>query len=299
MKTYIGVDLGGTNVRAAIVDEEGKVLVQKKSPSYAQEGKEKVMNTIINLIKSLPDYESCSGIGVGVPGPCDEKTGSMVLATNLPGFEGYSIANKLEETFHMPSFIDNDANVAALAEALVGAGKGKKVVYYVTLSTGIGGGLVINGECISGKHGFTGEIANIIIDRNRSKVNYLAVGAIENEASGTAITRKANEKASKKYKHAGEVFEDAHNGDPVAKEIVDNVARDLAQLFATIACVCDPDIFILGGGMMQSSDLFLPSVIEKFKEISHTQLHDDEFVLASLEEPGVIGAAMLPRSKNC
>ena len=299
MKTYIGVDLGGTNVRAAIVDEEGNVLVQKKSPSYAQEGKEKVMNTIINLIKSLPDYESCSGIGVGVPGPCDEKTGSMVLATNLPGFEGYSIANKLEETFHMPSFIDNDANVAALAEALVGAGKGKKVVYYVTLSTGIGGGLVINGECISGKHGFTGEIANIIIDRNRSKVNYLAVGAIENEASGIAITRKANEKASKKYKHAGEVFEDAHNGDPVAKEIVDNVVRDLAQLFATIACVCDPDIFILGGGMMQSSDLFLPSVIEKFKEISHTQLHDDEFVLASLEEPGVIGAAMLPKSKNC
>lgn len=299
MKTYIGVDLGGTNVRAAIVDEEGNVLVQKKSPSYAQEGKEKVMDTIINLIKSLPDYESCSGIGVGVPGPCDEKTGSMVLATNLPGFEGYSIANKLEETFHMPSFIDNDANVAALAEALVGAGKGKKVVYYVTLSTGIGGGLVINGECISGKHGFTGEIANIIIDRNRSKVNYLAVGAIENEASGIAITRKANEKASKKYKHAGEVFEDAHNGDPVAKEIVDNVARDLAQLFATIACVCDPDIFILGGGMMQSSDLFLPSVIEKFKEISHTQLHDDEFVLASLEEPGVIGAAMLPKSKNC
>ena len=299
MKTYIGVDLGGTNVRAAIVDEEGKVLVQKKSPSYAQEGKEKVMDTIINLIKSLPDYESCSGIGVGVPGPCDEKTGSMVLATNLPGFEGYSIANKLEETFHMPSFIDNDANVAALAEALVGAGKGKKVVYYVTLSTGIGGGLVINGECISGKHGFTGEIANIIIDRNRSKVNYLAVGAIENEASGTAITRKANEKASKKYKHAGEVFEDAHNGDPVAKEIVDNVTRDLSQLFATIACVCDPDIFILGGGMMQSSDLFLPSVIEKFKEISHTQLHDDEFVLASLEEPGVIGAAMLPKSKNC
>ena len=299
MKTYIGVDLGGTNVRAAIVDEDGKVLIQKKSPSYAQEGKEKVMDTIINLIKSLPDYESCSGIGVGVPGPCDEKTGSMVLATNLPGFEGYSIANKLEETFHMPSFIDNDANVAALAEALVGAGKGKKVVYYVTLSTGIGGGLVINGECISGKHGFTGEIANIIIDRNRSKVNYLAVGAIENEASGTAITRKANEKASKKYKHAGEVFEDAHNGDLIAKEIVDNVARDLAQLFATIACVCDPDIFILGGGMMQSSDLFLPSVIEKFKEISHTQLHDDEFVLASLEEPGVIGAAMLPRSKNC
>ncbi|MCI6704838.1 MAG: ROK family protein [Bulleidia sp.] len=299
MKTYIGVDLGGTNVRAAIVDEDGKVLIQKKSPSYAQEGKEKVMDTIINLIKSLPDYESCSGIGVGVPGPCDEKTGSMVLATNLPGFEGYSIANKLEETFHMPSFIDNDANVAALAEALVGAGKGKKVVYYVTLSTGIGGGLVINGECISGKHGFTGEIANIIIDRNRSKVNYLAVGAIENEASGTAITRKANEKASKKYKHAGEVFEDAHNGDLIAKEIVDNVARDLAQLFATIACVCDPDIFILGGGMMQSSDLFLPSVIEKFKEISHTQLHDDEFVLASFEEPGVIGAAMLPKSKNC
>ncbi len=298
MKTYIGVDLGGTNVRAAIVDEEGKIIVQKKSPSHASEGREVVMDTIIHLIQSLPDYDKCSGIGMGVPGPCDQNTGSMVLSTNLPGFAGYSITKELEEVFHMPAYIDNDANVAALAEALVGAGKGYKVVYYVTLSTGIGGGLVINGECISGKHGFAGEIANIIIDRNRSKVNYLAVGAVENEASGVAIRRKANELGHKEYAHAGEVFEAAAKGDADAKEVVENATQDLAQLFATLACACDPDIFVLGGGMMKSSDLFLPKVIEKFKTISHTQLHDDIFAPALLEEPGVIGAAMLPKSKE-
>ncbi len=298
MKTYIGVDLGGTNVRAAIVDEEGKIIVQKKSPSHAQEGREVVMKVITDLIRSLPDYEKCSGIGMGVPGPCDQKTGSMVLSTNLPGFAGYPITKELEETFHMPSYIDNDANVAALAEALVGAGKGCKVVYYVTISTGIGGGLVVNGECISGKHGFGGEIANIIIDRNRSKVNYLAVGAVENEASGVAIRRKANEAGTREYAHAGEVFEAAKQGDENAKTVVENATQDLAQLFATLACAVDPDIFVLGGGVMKSSDLFLPKVIEKFKSISHTQLHDEVFVLASLEEPGVIGAAMLPKSKE-
>ena len=300
MKKYIGVDLGGTNVRAAIVDEEGNVLVQKKSPSYGTEGVEKVMSTIISLIKTLPEYETCSGIGVGVPGPCDQKTGSMVMSTNLPGFAGYSIANRLKEEFNMPAFIDNDANVAGLAEALVGAGKGKDVVFYVTLSTGIGGGLVVNGKCVSGMHGYAGEIANIIIDRNRSKVNHLAVGAVENEASGTSITRKANEKAGeKKYAHAGEVFDAASNGNKDCQEIVENVTTDLAQMFATISCVVDPDVYVIGGGMMKSKEHFLPQVIEKYKTMSHGPLHDVEFVQASLEEPGVIGAAMLPKSKGC
>lgn len=299
MKKYIGVDLGGTNVRVAVVDENGNVLAQKKSPSYAQVSVEKVMENIEELISGLPEYDKCSGIGVGVPGPCDQKTGSMVLATNLPGFQGYSIASRLSLKFNMPAYIDNDANVAALAEAVVGAGKGKKVVYYITLSTGIGGGLVVNGECISGKHGFCGEVANIIIDRNREKVNYLTVGAVENEASGTSITRKANAAMpDKHFEHAGQVFDLAAEGDPKAKAIVDEATGDLAQLFATIAGVVDPDIFVLGGGMMQSSDKFLPQMIEKYKAITHVQLHDTEFVMASLAEPGIIGAAMLPKSKE-
>ena len=299
MKKYIGVDLGGTNIRCSVVTEDGEILATVKSPSYAQEGREKVMDNLIKSIRQLPDWEGCSGIGVGVPGPCDQVTGSMMMSTNLPGFTGFPFARTLYEEFGLPSFIDNDANVAGLAEALIGAGKGKPVIYYVTLSTGIGGGLVVNGQCVSGKHGYGGEIANIIIDRNREKHNHLAVGAVENEASGTAITRYGREKLpGHTINHAGDVFELAAQGNEVAQEIVSNVKRDLGQLFATLAAAVDPDMFIIGGGMVKSAAYFWDGMIEEYKKVSHPTLHDTPFVIAKLEEPGVIGAAMLPRSRG-
>lgn len=299
MKTYIGIDLGGTNVRVAKVSEHGQVLEQVKGPSYGQEGPAKVMANLKEMIRQISGWKDCSGIGVGVPGPVDTKAGCMVLSTNLPGFTGYPFADELKKEFGMPAYLDNDANVAGLAEALVGGGKGKDVVFYVTISTGIGGALIVDGKTVSGKHGFGGEIANIIIDRNREKVNYLNVGAIENEASGTAITRKGQTQIQDaKIEHAGHVFDLAATGHLKAKQIVEDMAKDLGQMFATIACVCDPDVFIIGGGMMKSSDKFLPLVIENFKAMSHTAYHDTSFVIAQLDEPGIVGAAMVPMSQG-
>ncbi len=298
MKTYIGIDLGGTNVRVAKIDEEGKVIAQVKGPSYGQEGPAKVMANIKDMVRQIPGWKDCAGMGVGVPGPVDTKAGSMVLSTNLPGFAGYPFADELSKEFGMPAFLDNDANVAALAEALVGAGKGLNYVFYTTISTGIGGCLVVDGKTVSGKHGFGGEVANIIIDRNREKVNYLNVGAIENEASGTGLKRKYEKLSGESVAHTGIVFEKAEAGDEVAKKVVAEYEKDLGQYFATIACVCDPDIFVLGGGMMKSVDKFLPGVIQEYKNMSHTAVHDTPFVLAALEEPGIIGAAMLPKSQG-
>lgn len=298
MKTYIGIDLGGTNVRVAKITENGEVLAQVKGPSYGTEGPAKVMANLKAMVRELPGWKDCSGMGVGVPGPVNTAAGTMVLSTNLPGFAGYPFADELTKEFGMPAFLDNDANVAGLAEALVGAGKGLKTVFYVTISTGIGGVLVVNGETVSGKHGFGGEIANIIIDRNREKINYLNVGAVENEASGTAITRKGKAAFGDEIEHAGMVFEKAEAGDEKAIEIIEGMQKDLGQLFATIACVCDPDIFVIGGGMTKSADKFLPGVIAQYKAMSHTAVHDTPFVIAGLEEPGIIGAAMLPVSKG-
>ncbi|MCI5722790.1 MAG: ROK family protein [Erysipelotrichaceae bacterium] len=299
MKTYIGIDLGGTNVRVAKVSEFGEVLAQVKGPSYGTEGPAKVMSNLKDMVRDIPGWKDCSGIGVGVPGPVEKKSGSMVISTNLKGFTGYPFADELSREFGMPAFIDNDANVAGLAEALVGAGKDKSIVYYVTISTGIGGALIVDGKTVAGKHGFGGEIANIIIDRNRQKINDLNIGAVENEASGTHITRKAKEKIhDHEILHAGSVFELAADGNPEAIQIVDEACKDLGQMFATIACVCDPDIFIIGGGMMKSADKFLPKVIENYKAMSHTTIQDTPFVIASLDEPGIIGAAMLPMSEG-
>ena len=296
MKSYIGIDLGGTNVRVAKIDEKGNILAQVKGPSYAQEGPKKVMANIKELVRQIPNWEECAGIGAGVPGPVDTKAGRMVLSTNLPGFAGYPFAEEMKEEFGIPTFLDNDANVAALAEAVVGAGKGLTYVFYTTISTGIGGCLVVDGKTVSGKHGFGGEVANIIIDRNRERVNYLNVGAIENEASGTGLKRKYEKKSGMSVEHTGVVFDLAEQGDEIAKECVAEYEKDLGQYFATIACVCDPDIFILGGGMMKSADKFLPGVIEQYKAMSHMAVHDTPFVLAGLEEPGIVGAAMLPKS---
>jgi glucokinase len=297
MKTYIGIDLGGTNVRVAKVDEEGHVLAQVKGPSYGQEGPEKVLANLKKMVREIDGWEECEGIGVGVPGPVDTKNGTMVLSTNLPGFKCYPFAKELKEEFNKPAYLDNDANVAGLAEALVGAGKGLDVVFYTTLSTGIGGGLIVNGKTVSGRHGFGAEVANIVIDRNRDQVNYLNVGAIENEASGTAITRKGRAVFGEdRIRNAGDVFNLAAEGDPKAQEIVKNMQEDLGQYFATVACVCDPDMFVLGGGMMKSSDKFLDGVIENYKKYSHKEVWDTPFVEAQLEEPGVIGAAMLVKA---
>lgn len=297
MKYYIGVDLGGTNIRVGLVQEDGIILGMKKSPSYAQEGPEKVMRNMKDLINQLPQGYPISGIGIGVPGPVDPQTGTMALATNLPGFQWYPIGKELESEYHVPVVVENDANVAGLGEAIFGAGKGKPIVYYVTLSTGIGGALILNQKIISGHHGFASEIANIIVDRNREKINYLAVGAIENEASGTALTRKARQVFGKEaIPHAGALFDLAEQGDLKAIAIVDVAQHDLAQLFATIAAVVDPSIFIIGGGLTQSADSFLPNVVKYYKEITHVSLHDIPFALASLDEPGILGAAMVPYS---
>lgn len=297
MDMYIGVDLGGTNVRAAKVDQNGNVLQIVKSPTEMNKGTEHVIQKIIELIERIDGNEQCKGIGMGVPGPVDTKAGKMVLATNLPGFEGYPIASRISEHFDIPTFLDNDVNVAGMGEAVQGAGKNCDIVYYVTLSTGIGGALVVNQQVIAGKNGHAGEVANIIIDRNREKVNYLNVGAVENEASGTAITRKGKAIFGEdKIEHAGDVFDLARNGNAQALELCDEIAYDIAVMFSTIAHVVDPEVFVVGGGVMKGKDVFFDKMEAYYRTMIHKGMQTVVFKDAELEEPGIVGAAMLPMS---
>lgn len=295
MDMFIGVDLGGTNVRVAKIDETGNVLQVVKDATEMNKGTEHVIQKIISLIESIDNYKECKGIGMGVPGPVDTKEGKMVLATNLPGFEGYPIAGRIEEHFGIPTYLDNDVNVAGMGEAVLGAGKGCDIVYYVTISTGIGGALIVNKKVIAGKNGHAGEVANIIIDRNRDKVNYLNVGAVENEASGTAITRKGKALfGDATINHAGDVFDLARKGNAQALQLCDEVAYDLAVMFSTIAHVVDPEVFVLGGGVMKGKDVFYDKMEAYYRTMIHKGMQTVVFKEAQLEEPGIVGAAMLP-----
>lgn len=297
MKTYIGVDLGGTNVRAAIVDEKGNILEMKKAATEINQGTAHVMKRIKDLIRSLDGYDKASGIGLGVPGPVDTVKKVMVLASNLPGFEGYPIAKEIEDEFNIPTYIDNDANVAGLGEAIQGAGRGCNPVYYVTISTGIGGAMIVDGKVVSGKHGHAGEIGNMIIDRNREKINHLNAGAVECEASGTGVTRKGKEVFGESIEHAGHVFDLARQNDPKALEIVDNMAYDIAMAFSFIGHVVDPELFVIGGGVMtKAKDVFFDKMEKHYRSMIHHGMQPVKFVQAELEEPGIIGAAMLPVS---
>ena len=294
MKTFIGVDLGGTNVRAAKVDEQGQLLQVVKEATEIDKGVDHVIQKIISMIESIDGYQECEGIGMGVPGPVDTKNGKMMLASFLPGFEGYPLVKHFRDHFQMPVYMDNDVNVACMGEAMLGAGKNHDSVYYVTLSTGVGGALVIDKRVVSGAHGFAGEIGNVIIDRNREDISHLNVGAVENEASGTEITRKGKELfGDDRIHHAGDVFDLAREKNPQAISLCEAATYDLAQLFSIIAHICDPEVFVFGGGLMKGKDVFLDQLIEQFKTLVHEGMRAVEFKEAQLEEPGIVGAAML------
>lgn len=296
MKKYIGIDLGGTNVRAARVDETGHVEAMIKAQTGIENGYDFVMRNILSMIEQVDESKECLGIGMGVPGPVDTVAQVMTMSSNLPGFAHQPIAAQIEAATGLPTFINNDGNVAGLGEAILGAGRGCDTVYYVTLSTGIGGALVINQRVHAGKHGYAGEIGNLMIDRGREKISHLNANAIECEASGMALTRKGKALFGEDIQHAGHVFDLARKNHPEALQLVDEMAYDLAYMFSLIAHVCDPDVFVLGGGVMQGKDLFLQPMETYFRTMIHEGMQPIRFVEAQLEEPGIIGAAMLPMS---
>jgi glucokinase len=296
MKTVIGIDLGGTNVRVAKVSEDGQILQVVTAPSYALEGTDKVMSNLKSLIHQIDGLSDVVGIGIGVPGPVDTVKGVMTMATNLPGFENYPMAQELEKEFNLPTYVDNDANVAGLAEALVGAGKGYKIVYYITHSTGVGGALVSDGKVISGKNGYAGEVGNIIVTSEGEKINHLNVGAAENVFSGTALVKEAKEKLNPNITSAKAIFDLAKEGNVVAQKMIDDMAYHFACLCSAIGHVVDPHVFVIGGGVSKSHEAYFDKILENYNNLVHVGMRNPLFKRAELSEPGIVGAAMLPIS---
>ena len=304
MRYFIGVDLGGTNVRSLLVDEKGTIIAEVKDVTESEKGPDYVTQKIIKQIESIDytgigGFEHVDGIGIGVPGPVDTVNKYMVMATNLHDFAKYPICDKLEAYFSKPTFIDNDANVAGLAEAIVGAGRLKATVFYITISTGIGGAFIVDGKLVSGNRGHAGEIGNIIVKSNGEKINHLNAGAVENEASGTAIVRKARKIFGEEaIKHAGNVFELAANGDKDAIAIKEDFLDCITTMMANIAHTVDPHCFVIGGGVMKSKDYFINELNEMFNSKIHEGMRGYTPIYSvEIDDCGAIGAAMLPMSQ--
>lgn len=304
MKYYIGVDLGGTNVRSLLVDEHGESYSEVRGSTEREKGPDYVVDKIIKQIEAL-DTSVCGGlkgvegIGIGVPGPVDTVYGVMIMASNLPGFENYPICSKLKQKFGLPVFLDNDANVAGLAEAILGAGKDYDTNYFITCSTGIGGAFVVDKKLVSGGRGHAGEIGNMIIFPGGYKQGALNPGAAEGEISGTALTRKGQEaKGVDVVKHAGDVFKLASEGDKECLEIRNQFVDGFSTLLANIAHTVDPHCFVLGGGVFKSKDYFWDELAEAFNSKIHVGMrHHIPLLFKEIDDCGAIGAAMLPMSQ--
>ncbi len=301
-KWWIGIDLGATNIRVALYDSIGNCVDLTKENTDKKDGAESTINQILNLIKlqiqkNKIDIESLGGIGIGMPGPLDANNGIVFNLVNLEGWDGIHLSKRIEEYFNVPCFIENDANVAALGEAVYGAGKGYEIVYYLTISTGVGGGLVYNGQIINGATGNAGEIANIIVKDNEAKHSFLNSGSLEGSASGTAILREALEKGLE-VNTTEDVFEKMLEGNLVATQIIDKAADSLGKGMAAIAHIVDPNVFVLGGGVMDADDIFLEKVKSSFEGYIYKVMRGKiDIKKAELSNPGTVGAALMVQNR--
>ena len=298
MNYYIGIDLGGTNVRIAKVDDEGRIAQDVIAPSHGLEGPEKIEANILDLLKQF-DLSDVKSIGLAIPGPVDGERNVITQATNIPGCENYPFADNMQKVTNIPVFLDNDANAAGLAEAVLGAGRGYNIVYYLTHSTGIGGGLVINGHVIQGHKGYAGEVANVIVDPTAKQFDnykHLNKGGVETVASGTAIGLFGKDKLGEQGDSARKVFALAKQGNKDAQDIIDKMAKDFATCLSAISAIVAPDCFVIGGGCSHSSGQYFELLKENFKSMAHPGMREVPILKAQLAEPGVLGAAMIGKS---
>jgi glucokinase len=268
-ESFIGVDVGGTKVAAGLVNSAGEITHQLRTPMVATDavaGLAAVTSAIDSVrtaaTASLDSKSSISAIGICAPGPLNPRTGVVINPPNLPGWRNFPLAAEISKAYSLPVRVDNDANAAALAEALWGAGRGYRNVFYATIGTGIGTGIVFDGRIYHGRTGAAGEGGHMSIDYRGPRCGCGKLGCVEALASGPSIARRASEKIAAGHRssiqdraagHVGlitaEMVAQAYlAGDALAKQVLQETATFLAVWLGNIIDLLEPDVMILGGG---------------------------------------------------
>lgn len=291
MKYAVGIDVGGTNTRVALIDETYKILQREQFETDSQNPQRTLEE--IKAIVSRFDLP-VEGIGISCPGPLDLIHGKILTPPNLPGWHQLPLAKQLSDMTKIPVMLENDANLACLAEAAIGAGRGKDLVQFLTISTGIGAGFCMNGEVYRGARGFAQEVANCILWKDGPAQGELKKGSIESIASGTAITKRARE-AGLTAVHAGEVYEMAQKGNESAGQIIEDALEYLSSFVGILYGILDPDLFVFSGSVALKIPGFLEELEKRVKRKVYPALADNiQIVPAKLgEDCGLIGAAHL------
>ena len=275
-KPVLAVDLGGTKIVTALITPQGEILSREYSPTLAEEGVDTVIKRILatatTLLKNadLP-YSSLSGIAIAAAGAIDSEKGIVTDSPNLPGWHNIPLKNEIEKATGVKTFVINDATAAALGEHRFGAGRGVNNLIYLTVSTGIGGGIIIDGKLYSGVSGSAGELGHMTIDLNGPRCACGNVGCLEVLASGKAVAREAQRiiaqgtktamldlaEGDAQYVTAQTVATAAQKGDAVALSIVNKAATYLGVGLVNLVNIFNPEMIIIGGGMGKMGELLL------------------------------------------
>ena len=308
----VGVDVGGTKVAAGLVDSTGTIHARSRKPMVANDadrGLAAVAEAIRELTSSGTSHYKIPAIGICAPGPLNPITGVIINPPNLPAWHNYPLATELARIYDAPVTIDNDANAAALAEAKWGAGRGHRNVFYATIGTGIGTGIIFDGKIYHGRTGSAAEGGHMGIDPNGPLCPCGKRGCIELLASGPAIARRARHKLADSPDSiildlaggdlqaiTSQIVSQAHaEGDLVARKVLDETLELLAYWLGNIVDLLEPDVIVIGGGVSSMLAAFLGEIRDRWKGATLNPFpHQIPVVLAHYKEDvGIAGAAAL------
>lgn len=309
MEKYgFGVDIGGTTIKMSLFKMTGHMLEKWEIPTNTAYNGSSILDDVAAAIEEKLSEKriakiDVAGIGVGVPGPVVEDT-IVVRCVNL-GWGKVDVAQVLGNKTGLKVRVGNDANVAALGEMWQGGGKGCKNVVMVTLGTGVGGGIIVNGKIITGVHGAGGEIGHIFADETETETCGCGKrGCLEQYGSATGIVRlakralEADERTTAlcgvENLSAKDVLDAAKDGDTLALEVVEKMGKILGTGLANVACVVDPEVFVIGGGVSKAGKIIIDVIQKYYVERTFSSCREAKFALASLgNDAGVYGCVYL------
>jgi glucokinase len=298
MQYSIGLDLGGTNLRAAAIDRSGRVLEKISGTTNLSEGREAVlqdMAAVITTLQSRHGTEHLAGIGMGVPGFILLREGIITNSNNLAPLENFPIRDEMERRLKAPVILENDANAAALGEKWMGAGREVDDLVLLTLGTGIGGGIISQGRALHGFLGMAGELGHLTVVPNGNPCGCGNQGCLEKHASAVAISAMARLMNLGENLTSKEVYQMAANGNEKAREIFVTMGRALGVALAMLVNIFNYPLYLLSGGVLPAWDFFAPPMVEEMRRRSFTfRTTNTRIEKATLgDEAGLYGAAYL------
>ena len=302
----IGIDLGGTQVRAGLV-RDGTVLARAARPTDTAGGPQGVLAQIDTLITEIEAGADVTPVGIGVcaPGPLDSLTGVVIDIPTLPGWQNFPVRDAIGDRYGLPAVLENDGIAAAFGEWRFGAGREVQNLIYVTVSTGIGGGVIADGRLLRGRRGMAGHVGHLRLAPDGPRCPCGGAGCFEACASGSALGRRARdaavlsggflaEAAKRERVEARHVVAGARAGDPTCRALLGEEADYLAQGFISLVHLFSPELIVLGGGVSQAFDLIGDRIVAGVREGVMPAFRDVRIVAAALgDNCGLIGAAAL------